>query len=56
MMFVDFRVYRSLSKRIPLHGFAGIQYRTDKGQSKSITETIILLGITAGFFNDERDY
>lgn len=56
MMFVDFRVYRSLSKRIPLHGFAGIQYRTDKGRSKSITETIIRLGITAGFFNDERDY
>jgi len=56
LLFFDFRMYRSLSKRIPLHGFAGVQHRKDKGQTNSTAETIIRIGVSAGFFNDERDY
>ncbi|MGC8824924.1 MAG: hypothetical protein ACP5PZ_10100 [Bacteroidales bacterium] len=56
LYFGELRMYRSLSKRIPLYGFVGIQYFHDRAPYASIAETIIRVGVTANFFNDERDY
>lgn len=51
----EVKIYHTISKRFPIHGFVSLQHVTDNSPN-SIAETIVRIGITAQFFNDERDY
>ncbi|MCX7987711.1 MAG: hypothetical protein N2662_12310 [Bacteroidales bacterium] len=56
LFFGELRIYRSLSQKFPLKGFIGTHYTYDKTAIGSTKELVFRIGITANFFNDERDY